>query len=69
MVRFNVTGLKLLISLIAGIVIGLISYRSFQCFDCSKDVLFKTTLLPSAIIFIISALIIYITWSLIQNKN
>ena len=66
--NFKLTSLKLLVSLVIGFILGIIYFKSWTCMDCSQDVLIKTTLLPSLVLAIISALILYIIWSLIQKK-
>ncbi len=62
------TKIKTIISLIAGILLGLFAFKQFQCYDCSLDVMLKTDVFPSIIIFIISGALIYLIWSLFEKK-
>ncbi len=67
--NFKFTKIKCLISTIIAVSLGIIGYFTTVCFDCSREVLIKTSLTTGIIYFIISLIIIYIIWSLIQKKK
>ena len=70
--NFNLSLLKLISSIIGGLILTFINVQifpsSFVCFEIPCEAMLKEVYLPVILTFLGSMILIYLIWSLIQKK-